>query len=52
MAALRKNRKLAAVKRNSKDEYPRKNSLRGTNVPRVNEDYITEDSEEREEKMT
>ena len=43
---IMKKRKLAAVSRNSQDEYPRKNSSRDTNVHRVNEDYITQDSEE------
>ena len=45
MATLRNQRKLAAVTRETQ-ENPRKGQSRNTSVPRINEKYITQVSEE------
>ena len=46
MAMLRNKRKLAAVTRETQEENPRKGQSRNTSVPRINEEYITQVSEE------
>ena len=46
MATLRKKRKLAAVTRETQEENPRNGQSRNTSVPRINEKYITQLSEE------
>ena len=46
MATLRNKRKLAAVTRETQEEYPRNGQSRNTSVPRINEEYITQLSEE------
>ena len=46
MATLRNKRKLAAVTRKTKEENPRNGKSRNTSVPRINEEYITQVSEE------
>ena len=48
MAILRSKRKLAAVTRKGQKEHPRDGQSRNTSVPRINEDYITQVSEELE----
>ena len=52
MATLRNKRKLAAVTRETQDEHPRNGQSRNTSVPRINEEYITQVSEEIESKVT
>ena len=46
MATLRNKRKLAAVTRETGEKRPRKGQSRNTSVPRINEEYITQVSEE------
>ena len=46
MATLRNKRKLAAVTRETQEENPRNGQSRNTSVPRINEEYITQVSEE------
>ena len=46
MAKLVNNRKLAAIARESQEEYPRNTRSRITVLPQVNEDYITQVSKE------
>ena len=46
MATLRNKRKLAAVTRETQEENPRNGQSRNTPVPRINEEYITQVSEE------
>ena len=46
MAAFRNERKLAAVTTETQEECPRNGQSRNTSVPRINEDYITQVSEE------
>ena len=46
MATLRNKRKLAAVTRETQEENPRNGQSRNTFVPRINEEYITQVSEE------
>ena len=46
MATLRNKRKLAAVTRETQEESPTNGQSRNTSVPRFNEDYITQVSEE------
>ena len=46
MATLRNRRKLAAVTRETQEENPRNGQSRNTSVPRINEEYITQVSEE------
>ena len=46
MATLRSKRKLAAVTRETQEEIPRNGQSWNTSVPRINEEYITQVSEE------
>ena len=46
MATLRNKRKLAAVTRKTQEEHPRNGQSRNTSVPGINEEYITQVSEE------
>ena len=46
MATLRNKRKLADVTRETQEEHPRNGQSRNTSVPRINEEYITQVSEE------
>ena len=52
MATLRNKRKLAAVTRETQEEHPRNGQSRNTSVPRINEEYITQVSEEIEGRIT
>ena len=52
MATLRKIQKLAAVTRETQKEHPRSGQSRNTSVPRMNEEYITQVSEEIEGRVT
>ena len=52
MAILRNKRKLAAVTRETQEEHPRNGQSRNTPVPRFNEEYITQVSEEIESRVT
>ena len=52
MATLRNKRKLAAVTRKTQEEHPRIGQSRNTSVPRINEEYITQLSEEIEGRVT
>ena len=52
MAKLRNKRKLAAVTRETQEEHPRNGQSRNTSVPRINEEYITQISEETEGRVT
>ena len=52
MATLRNKRKLAAVTRETQEEHPRNGQSRNTPVPRINEEYITQVSEEIEGRIT
>ena len=52
MATLRNKRKLAAVIRETQEEHPRNGQSRNTPVPRINEEYITQVSEEIEGRIT
>ena len=52
MATLRNKRKLAAVTREGQEENPRKGQSRNTSVHRVNEEYITQISEQIEGRVT
>ena len=52
MATLRNERKLAAVTRETQEEHPRSGQSRNTPVPRINEEYITQVSEEIEGRTT
>ena len=52
MATLRNNRKLAAVTRETQEENPRNGQSRNTSVPRINEEYITQVSEEIEGRVS
>ena len=52
MATLRNKRKLAAVTREIQEETPRNGQSRNTSVPRINEEYITQVSEEIEGRVT
>ena len=46
MATLRNKRKLAALNKENCEEHPRSNLAQKSNVPRSQEDYITQVSEE------
>ena len=46
MATLRNKRKLAALTRETQEEHPRNGQSRNTSVPKINEQYITQVSEE------
>ena len=52
MATLRNKRKLAAVTRETQEENPRNGQSRNTSVPRINEEYITQVSEQIEGRVT
>ena len=52
MATLINKRKLAAVTRETQEENPRNGQSRNTSVPRINEEYITQVSEEIEGRVT
>ena len=52
MATLRNKRKLAAVTRETQEENPRNGQSRNTPVPRINEEYITQVSEEIEGRVS
>ena len=52
MATLRNKRKLAAVTRETQEEHPRNGQSRNTSVPRINEEYITQVSEEIEGRVS
>ena len=52
MARLRNKRKLAAVTRETQEENLRNGQSRNTSVPRINEEYITQISEEIEGRVT
>ena len=52
MATLRNKRKLAAVTRETQEENPRDGQSRNTSVPRINEEYITQVSEQIEGRVT
>ena len=50
--ATRNKRKLAASNNENCEEHPRSNLAKNSNVPRSQEDYITQVSEEIEERVT
>ena len=52
MATLRNKRKLAAVTTKTQEENPRNGQSRNTSVPRINEEYITQVSEEIEGRVS
>ena len=52
MATLRNKRKLTAITRETEEEHPRNGQSRNTSVPRINEEYITQVSEEVEGRVT
>ena len=52
MATLRNKRKLAAVTRETQEEHPRNGQSRNTSVPRINEEHITQLSEQMEGRVT
>ena len=52
MATLRNKRKLAALNKGNCEEHPRSNSAQNSNVPRSQEDYITQVFEEIEGRVT
>ena len=52
MATLRNKRKLAAVTRETRKEHPRNGQSRNTSVPRINEEYFTQVSEEIEGRVS
>ena len=52
MATLRNKRKLAAVTREAQDEHPRNGQSRNTSVPGINQENITQVSEEIEGRFT
>ena len=52
MATLRNKRKLAAVTREIQEENPMNGQSRNTSVPRINDEYITQLSEEIEGRVT
>ena len=52
MATLRNKRKLAAVTRETQEEHPRNGQSRNTSIPRINEEYITQVSEEFEGRVS
>ena len=52
MAKLRNKRMLVAVPRETQEEHPRNGQSRNTSVPRINEEYITQVSEEIEGRVT
>ena len=52
MATLRNKRKLAALNKENCEEHSRRNLAKNSNVPRSQEDYITQVSEEIEGRVT
>ena len=52
MATLRNKRKLTAVTREKQEEIPRNGQSRNTSVPRINEEYIAQLSEDIEGRVT
>ena len=52
MATLRNKRKLAAVTRKTQEEPLRNGQSRNTSVPRINEEFITQVSEEIEGRVS
>ena len=52
MSTLRNNRELAALNKENCEELPRRNLAQNSNVPRSQEDYITQVSEEIEGRVT
>ena len=52
MATLRNKRKLATVTRETQEKHPRNGQSRNTSVPRINEEYIIQVSEEIEGRVT
>ena len=52
MATFRNKRNLAAVTRETQEEHPGNGQSRNTSVPRTNEEYITQVSEEIEGRVT
>ena len=52
MATLRNKRKLAAVTRETQEENPRNGQSRNTSVPRIDEEYIPQLSEQIESRVT
>ena len=52
MATLRNKRTLAALTRETQEESPRNGQSRNTSVPRINEEYITQVSEQVECSVT
>ena len=52
MATLRNKLKLAAVTKETQEEHPRNGQSRNTSVPRINEEFITQVSEEIEGRVT
>ena len=46
MATLRNKRELAAVRKETQEEHPRRGQSWKTSVPRINEEYITQVSDE------
>ena len=52
MASLRNKKKLAALNKENCEEHPRRNQGQNSSVPRSQEDYITQVSEEIERKVT
>ena len=50
--ATRDKRKLAALNKENCDEHPRSNLAQNSNVPRSQEDYITQVSEQSEGRVT
>ena len=52
MATLRNKRKMAAVTRETQEENLRNGQSRNTSVPRINEEYITQVSEQIEGRVT
>ena len=52
MVTLRNKRKLAVFSRETLEEHPRNGQSRNTSLPRINEKYITQVSEETEGRVT
>ena len=52
MASFRSKRKLAALNKENCDEHPRSNLKQNSNVPRLQDDYKTQNSEKIEGRVT
>ena len=52
MATLRNEKNVTAINRDSHEDHPRNNRARNINSPRVQEDYISQFSEEIESRVT